>query len=163
MSRFFRLAHMLEQSPLNVGDWVSVGQVVGKIGNTGHSTGPHLHFDGTLVKPVSWHQYHNRPLREYFNTEPWLEVVLPYEGRYLTNRHGRHIGVDGNVKPQDIGLEIHSPVNGRVAYVEPIRKRTYYIRGKRIEKDQTYGQGFGHFIWIEADETQPTIINGKPL
>ncbi|MEY9933284.1 murein DD-endopeptidase MepM/ murein hydrolase activator NlpD [Catenulispora sp. GP43] len=38
---------------------VAVGQTVGRLGSTGNSTGPHLHFEvaaanGTLVDPLSW-------------------------------------------------------------------------------------------------------------
>jgi murein DD-endopeptidase MepM/ murein hydrolase activator NlpD len=38
---------------------IAVGQTVGRLGSTGNSTGPHLHFevtsaDGTLVDPLHW-------------------------------------------------------------------------------------------------------------
>ena len=55
-------AHMIHGSMLfKTGDVVKVGQVIGKVGNTGMSTGPHLHFeirlggkDGTKVDPLVW-------------------------------------------------------------------------------------------------------------
>ncbi len=53
-------AHMQAGSmPLQVGDSVAVGQVVGRVGSTGVSTGPHLHFEirpggTTPVNPVAW-------------------------------------------------------------------------------------------------------------
>ena len=55
-------AHMLSGSMLfKTGDVIKVGQVIGKTGSTGMSTGPHLHFeiriggkDGTKVDPLEW-------------------------------------------------------------------------------------------------------------
>jgi len=55
-------AHMIKGSMLfKTGDVVKVGQVIGKTGNTGMSTGPHLHLDirlggkdGTKVDPLVW-------------------------------------------------------------------------------------------------------------
>lgn len=53
-------AHMLNGSlALAVGDVVTKGQLVGQVGSTGQSTGPHLHFgiylDGTTaIDPYPW-------------------------------------------------------------------------------------------------------------
>ena len=48
---------------VSVGDHVSPGDVVGQSGNTGHSTGPHLHLEihpdsGEAVDPLPWLRAH---------------------------------------------------------------------------------------------------------
>ncbi|OUE10335.1 Murein DD-endopeptidase MepM [Clavibacter michiganensis] len=56
--------HMLPGSMrVQAGDPVTVGQQIGQVGNTGASTGPHLHLeirmaDGTAVDPFAWLQEH---------------------------------------------------------------------------------------------------------
>jgi murein DD-endopeptidase MepM/ murein hydrolase activator NlpD len=51
--------HQTEQY-VQVGDFVSAGQVLGTIGSTGRVTGPHLHWElwvnGVPVDPMQWVQ-----------------------------------------------------------------------------------------------------------
>ena len=41
--------HMIEPSPLSIGDSVSPGDIVGRVGSTGQSTGSHLHWEVSRV------------------------------------------------------------------------------------------------------------------
>ena len=58
-----RYGHMSSVS-VNVGEAVEPGQIVGRSGNTGHSTGPHLHLEihpngGQPIDPLPWLASHH--------------------------------------------------------------------------------------------------------
>lgn len=52
--------HMRARSPLNVGRKVRKGTVLGRVGSSGNSSGPHLHYQESSTASYSYHA-HRKP------------------------------------------------------------------------------------------------------
>lgn len=66
-------AHLLEEPSFSANEWVTRRQVLGDIGNTGSSTGPHLHFEVRVFRAKG--AYYAEDGRRYDKINPY-----PFEG-----------------------------------------------------------------------------------
>ncbi len=77
--------HMSKFGKYNVGDYVAQGDVIGYVGSTGWSTGPHLHYEvhenGHKINPLTFDPPPAEPVdsanMERFNREkrPWIDKI----------------------------------------------------------------------------------------
>lgn len=134
MPRYHRIGHMMETPAVKVGQWVKRGDVLGRCGSTGKSTGPHAHYDVPLrdMGP-KWTAYvYGMSLAQvkaaYGDPHPFIKGGVPMKAeypqlgfQYLQAVRGPqgvyyHPGVDLN-GVDDLGKAIVSPVEGRVVHV----------------------------------------------
>ncbi|MBI9104429.1 MAG: M23 family metallopeptidase [Spirochaetales bacterium] len=62
-------AHLDQKPELAHGDWLERGETLGKIGNTGRSTGPHLHFEVRIYMPGG--EYRDGEGKTYIKINPF--------------------------------------------------------------------------------------------
>jgi len=160
------MAHLKELPLLKAGDWVKRGQLIGHIGNTGASTGAHLHIELLKKKPWSWYFY-PKGRSKYFVKNMYLDPTFLFKdgipcdftykgyGFLQWNARGRvfHPGLDAN-SPNDFGKPLYSPVNGRVQFAEGIS--SWRRIGKKIIPGY-WNRGWGNHIFIEIDESNPGV------
>ena len=82
---FHRYAHMRDKPTVNIGDTITGGQLLGVIGDTGHSDGEHVHYqlqsgDGseennTYINPLTYFKYHQPAA-----SQGAVQGEIPFEG-----------------------------------------------------------------------------------
>jgi murein DD-endopeptidase MepM/ murein hydrolase activator NlpD len=70
--RDYVFMHMMKGSTrVKIGQAVPVGKWLGNLGNTGHSTGPHLHFE---IWVGGWYEKGGHPIDPWADLQSWLKL-----------------------------------------------------------------------------------------
>ncbi len=168
MPDYHRLGHMKDAPLVKIGDWVERGRLIGYVGTSGASSGPHCHYDifgcsldyikrlgGFCFYVYRWSLMAVKDL--FKDPAPFIKDGIPCawsipqvgyhycQGvRDSKNGYYYHPGEDVN-GVNDFGKPIYAPVTGRVVYVQAPKDRAW----NRLFGWLAWGKGWGNMVVIE--------------
>lgn len=78
-----RYGHLYNKEVVKAGQWVRKGDLIGYSGNTGYSTGPHLHYEVRFLErslnPINFIRWNQRDFSNIFTIErgiPWRSLAF---------------------------------------------------------------------------------------
>lgn len=152
---YHRFGHLKEYPAVKIGDQVKRGQLLGYVGNTGNSTGAHLHYDvcKELHKlPYEYVQGMSKAKVAELYPDPsvYMKDELPCPNtlntgwKYLQWTGSLyHPGIDIN-SPNDFGIPIKSPIDGRVMFIVSAKEPNH---------------GWGNMLIIEEKNMPSTDVS----
>lgn len=155
---FHHLAHM-SKIFVKEGQRVSRGDEIGRVGTTGSSTAPHVHYEITKGRPNTWTQYVSGMSQDavkafYINPVKYLEGDIPCPHNRKTGWQYLqwtgalyHPGADLNDGKNgwaDANNPVKSPVDGVVRHAS--------FNEWKDRKGKKYGWGW--HVWIEEDHDE---------
>ncbi len=168
MPSYHRLGHLKSAPLFGIGASVNRGDLVGYVGTSGASSGPHLHYDIITMPLESVKALGGFIFYVYRRSYVWVKArfsdptpfikngipcahTVPQTGyKYLQGVRDRsyglyfHPGIDVN-GVNDYGKPVYSPVYGRVVYSQAPRDRVW----SRLFGWLPWGNGWGNMLVIE--------------